>query len=141
MHESIWCGDQDPSLLNNSKMVQENAAPLPLIGVDVGCDTLVTASSSVASTMLPTLVRNNLSNDATPTGTPRPESAIFLDQLRGRTSRNPVAFRPELISMTLARSADLQRGRRARARGGCDRRPRVKRSKFLFGRLHHAAGG
>ena len=42
------------------------------------CDTLVTASSSVASTMLPTLVRNNLSNDATPTGTPRrPSSARF----------------------------------------------------------------
>eukprot|EP00290_Baffinella_frigidus_P028354 CAMPEP_0180244892 /NCGR_PEP_ID=MMETSP0987-20121128/34684_1 /TAXON_ID=697907 /ORGANISM="non described non described, Strain CCMP2293" /LENGTH=98 /DNA_ID=CAMNT_0022212473 /DNA_START=78 /DNA_END=371 /DNA_ORIENTATION=- len=48
-------------------MAVENASTAVLVGIDVGSDSLVTATTCLASSSIPTLVRNNLSNDATPT--------------------------------------------------------------------------
>lgn len=52
----------------DTKMAVENASTAVLVGIDVGSDSLVTATTCLASSSIPTLVRNNLSNDATPTG-------------------------------------------------------------------------
>jgi len=61
-------------------MLVENTAAAVLIGIDIGCESLVTATTSLASSSIPSLVRNNLSNDATPTGAVKslsPEMGVF----------------------------------------------------------------